>query len=170
MWRCVCFLLVPVPLPLCPGLSSSPTVCEFIHRKCRRASRAAALMRSDVASPASRELSVSGRSARGKQTVDKIFNTALPAHGSNTSGKDPLQNQKGISPPPPQNLSWEKKKHPVNGDPGLAAKLRRKDAGAMTDRFTTPPTPPHPTQAKVQKCSVTFPSQSCASPDTRGQS
>lgn len=42
-------------------------------------------MRSDVASPASRELSMSGRSARGKQTVDKIFNTALPVHGSNTT-------------------------------------------------------------------------------------
>lgn len=91
----VCFLLVSVPLPLCPGLSSSPTVCEFIHRKCRRALRVAGLMRSDVASPASRELSMSGRSARGKQTVDKIFNTALPVHGSNTSGKDPLQNQEG---------------------------------------------------------------------------
>lgn len=51
-------------------------------------------MRSDVASPASRELSMSGRSARGKQTVDKIFNTALPVHGSNTSGKAPLQNSK----------------------------------------------------------------------------
>lgn len=138
MWRCVCFLLVPVPLPLCPGLSSSPTVCEFIHRKCRRASRAAALMRSDVASPASRELSVSGRSARGKQTVDKIFNTALPAHGSNTSGKDPLQNQKGISPPPTR--------PPVNGDLGLAAKLQRKDASAMTDRFKTPPHPAPPKQ------------------------
>lgn len=151
MWRCVCFLLVPVPLPLCPGLSSSPTVCEFIHRKCRRASRAAALMRSDVASPASRELSVSGRSARGKQTVDKIFNTALPAHGSNTSGKDPLQNQKGISPTSSES-ELGKKKHPVNGDPGLAAKLRRKDAGAMTDRFRTPPTPPHPSKSsKVQR-------------------
>lgn len=87
--KCVCFLLVSVPLPLCPGLSSSPTVCEFIHRKCRRASRVAGLMRSDVASPASRELSMSGRSARGKQTVDKIFNAALPVHGSNTSGIDP---------------------------------------------------------------------------------
>lgn len=54
----------------------------------------AGLMRSDVASPASRELSMSGRSARGKQTVDKIFNTALPVHGSNTSEKDPLQNLK----------------------------------------------------------------------------
>lgn len=94
--KCVCFLLISVPLPLCPGLSSSPTVCGFIHRKCRRALRVAELMRSDVASPASRELSMSGRSARGKQTVDKIFNTALPVHGSNTSGKDPLQNQKGI--------------------------------------------------------------------------
>lgn len=54
----------------------------------------AGLMRSDVASPASRELSMSGRSARGKQTVDKIFNTALPVHGSNTSDEDPLQNDK----------------------------------------------------------------------------
>lgn len=44
-------------------------------------------MQSDVASPASQELSMSGRSARGKQTVDKIFNTALPVHGSNTSKK-----------------------------------------------------------------------------------
>lgn len=96
MCKCVCFLLVSAPLPLCPGLSSSPTVCEFIHRKCRRALRVAGLMRSDVASPASRELSMSGRSARGKQTVDKIFNTALPVHGSNTSEKDPLQNQKGV--------------------------------------------------------------------------
>lgn len=81
--------------------------------------------------------------------------------------KTPSKIKKG-SAPPPQNLSWEEKKHPVSGDPGLAAKLRRKDAGAMTDRSTTPP--PHPTQAKVQKCSVTFPSQSCARPDTRGQS
>lgn len=89
---CVCFLLISVPVPLCPGLSSSPTAREFIHRKCRRALRVAGLMRSDVASPASRELSMSGRSARGKQTVDKIFNTALPVHGSNTSEKDPLQN------------------------------------------------------------------------------
>lgn len=89
MCKCVCFLLVSGPLPLCPGLSSSPTVCEFIHRKCRRALRVAGLMRSDVASPASRELSMSGRSARGKQTVDKIFNTALPVHGSNTSEKRP---------------------------------------------------------------------------------
>ncbi|CAB1455694.1 unnamed protein product [Pleuronectes platessa] len=56
------------PVPLCPGLSSSPTVCEFIHRKCRGASRVAGLMRRDVASPASRELSMSGRSAPGKQT------------------------------------------------------------------------------------------------------
>lgn len=91
---CVCFLLISVPVPLCPGLSSSPTAREFIHRKCRRALRVAGLMRSDVASPASRELSMSGRSARGKQTVDKIFNTALPVHGSNTSEKDPLQNPK----------------------------------------------------------------------------
>lgn len=51
-------------------------------------------MRSDVASPASRELSMSGRSARGKQTVDKIFNTALPVHRSNISEKAPLQNPK----------------------------------------------------------------------------
>lgn len=89
----------------------------------------AELMRSDVASPASRELSMSGRSARGKQTVDKIFNTALPVHGSNTSGKDPLQNQKGtiLSPhltSPQSELG--KKKHPADGDPSLAAKLRRK--------------------------------------------
>jgi len=91
---CVCFLLIPAPVPLCPGLSSSPTVCEFIHRKCRRASRVAGLMRSDVASPASRELSMSGRSARGKQTVDKIFNTALPVHGSNTSEKAPSKIQR----------------------------------------------------------------------------
>lgn len=88
---CVCFLLISAPVPLCPGLSSSPTVCEFIHRKCRGGSRVAGLMRSDVASPASRELSMSGRSARGKQTVDKIFNTALPVHGSNTSEKGPPQ-------------------------------------------------------------------------------
>lgn len=54
----------------------------------------ARLMRSDVASPASRELSMSGRSARGKQTVDKIFNTALQVHGSNTLEKPPLQNLK----------------------------------------------------------------------------
>lgn len=92
---CVCFLLISAPVPLCPGLSSSPTVCEFIHRKCRRALRVARLMRSDVASPASRELSMSGRSARGKQTVDKIFNTALPVHGSNTLEKPPLQKSKG---------------------------------------------------------------------------
>lgn len=89
---CMCSLLISAPVPLCPGLSSSPTVCEFIHRKCREASRVAELMRSDVASPASQELSMSGRSARGKQTVDKIFNTALPVHGSNTSEKAPLQN------------------------------------------------------------------------------
>lgn len=94
---CVCFLLISVPVPLCPGLSSSPTVCEFIHRKCRRALRVAGLMRSDVASPASRELSMSGRSARGKQTVDKIFNTAVPVHRSNTSEEDPLQNPKSSS-------------------------------------------------------------------------
>lgn len=65
----------------------------------------AGLMRSDVASPASRELSMSGRSARGKQTVDKIFNTVLAVHGSNTSEKDPLQNPKekikSSSPKPP---------------------------------------------------------------------
>lgn len=94
VYVCVCFLLISAPVPLCPGLSSSPTVCEFIHRKCRGALRVAGLMRSDVASPASRELSMSGRSARGKQTVDKIFNTALPVHGSNTSEKAPLQNPK----------------------------------------------------------------------------
>lgn len=87
--ECVCFLLMSAPVPLCPGLSSSPTVCEFIHRKCRGASWVAGLMRSDVASPASQELSMSGRSARGKQTVDKIFNTALPVHGSNTSKSPP---------------------------------------------------------------------------------
>lgn len=92
----VCFLLISVPVPLCPGLSSSPTVCEFIHRKCRRALRVAGLMRSDVASPASRELSMSGRSARGKQTVNKIFNTAVLVHRSNTSEKDPLQNPEEI--------------------------------------------------------------------------
>lgn len=57
----------------------------------------AGLMRSDVASPASRELSMSGRSARGKQTVDKIFNTALPVHGSNTSEKDPSKIKKESS-------------------------------------------------------------------------
>lgn len=84
---CMCFLLISAPVPLCPGLSSSPTVREFIHRKCRGALRVAGLMRSDVASPASRELSMSGRSARGKQTVDKIFNTALPVHGSNSLEK-----------------------------------------------------------------------------------
>lgn len=90
----MCFLLISAPVPLCPSLSSSPTVCEFIHRKCRRASRVAELMQSDVASPASRELSMSGRSARGKQTVDKIFNTALPVHGSNTSEKPPSKIQR----------------------------------------------------------------------------
>lgn len=90
----MCFLLISAPVPLCPGLSSSPTVCEFIHRKCRGALWVAGLMRSDVASPASRELSMSGRSARGKQTVDKIFNTALPVHGSNTSEKAELLNPK----------------------------------------------------------------------------
>ena len=89
MCVCVCVCFLSSSQPLCPGLSSSPTVCEFIHRKCRRASRVAGLMRSDVASPASQELSMSGRSARGKQTVDKIFNTALPVHGSNTSEKGP---------------------------------------------------------------------------------
>lgn len=93
MW--VCFLLITAPVPLCPGLSSSPTVCEFIHRKCREASRVAGLMQSDVASPASQELSMSGRSARGKQTVDKIFNTALQVHGSNTSETPPT-----LQPPP----------------------------------------------------------------------
>ena len=55
----------------------------------------AGLMQRDVASPASQELSMSGRSARGKQTVDKIFNIALPVHGSNTSEKSPLPKSKG---------------------------------------------------------------------------
>lgn len=156
MCECVCFLLVSVPLPLCPGLSSSPTVCEFIHRKCRRALRVAGLMRSDVASPASRELSMSGRSARGKQTVDKIFNTALPVHGSNTSGKDPLQNQKGIIPSPhltssKSELGGKKKKNPVNGAPSLAAKLRRNHACGMTYRFIAAPPQHRPLQRESSK-------------------
>lgn len=80
----------------------------------------AGLMRSDVASPASRELSMSGRSARGKQTVDKIFNTALPVHGSNTSGKDPLQNPKGtiLSPHLASSKSELGKKKKKKAPPG----------------------------------------------------
>lgn len=128
MCKCVCFLLVSVPLPLCPGLSSSPTVCEFIHRKCRRALRVAGLMRSDVASPASRELSMSGRSARGKQTVDKIFNTALPVHGSNTSEKRPPPKSNRSHPLSPPHLFRATCVHqnpsPGKGDPSPAALLR----------------------------------------------
>lgn len=122
----MCFLLMSAPVPLCPGLSSSPTVCEFIHRKCRGASWVAGLMRSDVASPASQELSMSGRSARGKQTVDKIFNTALPVHGSNTS-KSPPPKSRGkqiiFSPSSSLHTGWlggfikfGVKKPPVNED------------------------------------------------------
>lgn len=167
---CVCFLLISAPVPLCPGLFSSPTVCAFIHRKCRGALRVAGLMRSDVASPASRELSMSGRSARGKQTVDKIFNTALPVHGSNTSEKTHLQNpkeKKNIIISPTSSLHSGGLGGFINS--GCKSLLRKKSRVAkleyihlyrMTYGFSTPPLPQFRegmlALLKVQKCILTF--------------
>lgn len=169
----MCSLLISAPVPLCPGLSSSPTVCEFIHRKCREASPVAELMRSDVASPASQELSMSGRSARGKQTVDKIFNTALPVHGSNTSEKAPLQNLDGkkiFSPSFTSHTNWmgvfialRVKKQPVNED--LTEPRSRALMVSSSHDVLWIANPPFPDtgmekrallRAKVQKCSATF--------------
>lgn len=156
----------------CPSApaSSSPTVCEFIHRKCRRALRLAGLMRSDVASPASRELSMSGRSARGKQTVDKIFNTALPVHGSNTSEKKtPLQNQKGAIRSP-RRTSSEPRGSITIRVPSTETRVRRRCrrpiilVGRLMDFRPSLGTSGKNlalSRGKVQKCSATFPSR-CA--------
>lgn len=54
-----------------------PAVQEFIHRKCAGSIMPGWLIQSDTESLLRGEVSMSGRSSQGMQTVDKIFNMPL---------------------------------------------------------------------------------------------
>lgn len=79
------------PMHMCvfvhPFANTSPAVLEFIYRKCAGSITPGCLMQSDVASLVKGEVSMSGRSAWGKQTVNKIFSAPLFYHGSNAAEK-----------------------------------------------------------------------------------
>lgn len=65
----------------------SPAALEFIYRKCAGSITPGCLMQSDVASPVKGEVSMSGRSEWGRQTVNKIFSVLLYYHRSNAAEK-----------------------------------------------------------------------------------
>lgn len=79
------------PIHMCvfvhPLAHTSPAALEFIYRKCVGSITPGCLMRSDVASLVKGEVSMAGRSAWGKQTVNKIFSSLLYYHGSNAAEK-----------------------------------------------------------------------------------
>lgn len=68
---------------MCVCVHSSPLLCvppaeqEFIHRKCAGSIMPGCLIQSDTESLLREEVSMSGRSLQGMQTVDKIFNMPL---------------------------------------------------------------------------------------------
>lgn len=68
---CVCVR----PAHLCSVFP--PAAQEFIHRKCAGSIMPDCLIQSDTESLLRGEVSMSGRSSQGMQTVDKIFNMPL---------------------------------------------------------------------------------------------
>lgn len=70
-----------------PLAHTSLASLEFIYRKCVGIIMPGCLMQSDVASLVKGEVSMSGRSAWGKQTVNKIFSVLLYYHRSNATEK-----------------------------------------------------------------------------------
>lgn len=70
-----CVLYVCVCAHLCSVFP--PAAQEFIHRKCAGSIMPGCLIQSDTESLLRGEVSMSGRSSQGMQTVDKIFNMPL---------------------------------------------------------------------------------------------